>query len=62
MSRTAAVTAISSSLGGTGASRARLDREKLDREVASLALPELHLPTMLSSDAIASPYARRRRG
>jgi hypothetical protein len=36
---------------------ARLDREELDREVGWLTVPELPLPTMLSSDAIATPLS-----
>jgi hypothetical protein len=35
--------------------RTRLDREELDREVGWLRVPELPLPTMLPSDAIATP-------
>ena len=55
MSRTAAVTAISSSLGAPGASRARLNREELDREIGWLTVPELPLPTMMPSDANDPP-------
>jgi hypothetical protein len=35
--------------------RARLDRQELDREVGWLTLPGLPLPTMLPSDALATP-------
>ncbi len=34
--------------------RARLDRGELDREVGWLTVPELPLPTMLPSDALAA--------
>jgi hypothetical protein len=35
--------------------RARFDRAELDREVDWLTVPELRLPTMLPSDALAAP-------
>jgi hypothetical protein len=48
---------------GTGASRAReRERNELDREIGWVTVPELPLPTMLPSDAVAgqtsaAPYA-----
>jgi hypothetical protein len=37
--------------------RARLERKELDREIGWLTVPELPLPTMLPSDALAAPVS-----